>query len=511
MKARIFLPLSCVIIIAAILSAVYLRQSAAWLLAAISIALVAYSMILTNRQVLKPLQELTGIMQDIARGRFDVVIKTDGAGGMHDLQQAAAEMLHMVKEKTGTTDAILTNIITPMTIVDAKGNITWLNESMLKLTEQQGRPEDFHGQSLSVFFYGDNRETVTSKALLEKKKQFAKTQMQSHKGNTKYISVASAPIIDNRGTVFGAFTSVMDFTNIKLKEDHIIAQNERIASGARHALEVAEQVSGAAQELSNQVMQSNSGADTQRARTAEVATAVEEMNATILEVARNAGAAAETAAKAQQTARDGVGVVKDVIEVMDRVNHQAGTLKTAMNGLGTQAEGIGRIIAVINDIADQTNLLALNAAIEAARAGDAGRGFAVVADEVRKLAEKTMTATKEVGSHIKAIQESARGNMAATEETTAVIGQAAALAHTAGGSLDTILHLVETTSDQVRAIATAAEEQSAASEEINRSTDEISRIADETARAMEHSSATVAELTRLAAELRGSMEKMLEK
>ena len=65
------------------------------------------------------------------------------------------------------------------------------------------------------------------------------------------------------------------------------------------------------------------------------------------------------------------------------------------------AEGIGRIMNVISDIADQTNLLALNAAIEAARAGDAGRGFAVVADEVRKLAEKTMTATKEVGDAIR--------------------------------------------------------------------------------------------------------------
>lgn len=79
-----------------------------------------------------------------------------------------------------------------------------------------------------------------------------------------------------------------------------------------------------------------------------------------------------------------------------------------MVGLGGQAENIGKVLGVINDIADQTNLLALNAAIEAARAGDAGRGFAVVADEVRKLAEKTMLATKEVGNAILAIQNSAQ-------------------------------------------------------------------------------------------------------
>jgi len=157
--------------------------------------------------------------------------------------------------------------------------------------------------------------------------------------------------------------------------------------------QIADSLAQASQVLASQVEGASKGAEMQSRRTEETATAMEEMNATVLEVARNAGSAAERAGQAQATAKEGEAVVERAVEAIRQVETLTGTLKRSMDGLAERAEAIGRIMGVISDIADQTNLLALNAAIEAARAGDAGRGFAVVADEVRKLAEKTMHAT----------------------------------------------------------------------------------------------------------------------
>ena len=151
-------------------------------------------------------------------------------------------------------------------------------------------------------------------------------------------------------------------------------------------------------------------------------------------------------------------------------------------------------MGIIADIADQTNLLALNAAIEAARAGDAGRGFAVVADEVRKLAEKTMTATQDVGRAVCEIQEGTRKNISSVETVVAAIESAASLSINSGESLKRILEFVDQVNDQVQSIATASEEQSATSEEINRSIVDVNDRADQTAHAMNAASSAVTDL-----------------
>ena len=114
-----------------------------------------------------------------------------------------------------------------------------------------------------------------------------------------------------------------------------------------------------------------------------LASAAEQLSASIAEIGRHGAHSAEIALHALHTA--------------DQTNTQVQSLAEA-------AQRIGDVVTLINDIAAQTNLLALNATIEAARAGDAGKGFAVVASEVKSLANQTSKATEEVAAQIAAIQ-----------------------------------------------------------------------------------------------------------
>ena len=273
-----------------------------------------------------------------------------------------------------------------------------------------------------------------------------------------------------------------------------LAKAEGMLQAAQQLEGVVQIVSSASEELSAQIEQSSRGADQQSGRVRETATAMEEMNATVLEVARNAQQAADVSLQAQKQALEGSQIVNDTVKGIMSVHSQSVVIKEDMDALGKQAESIGQIMGVIADIADQTNLLALNAAIEAARAGDAGRGFAVVADEVRKLAEKTMTATQEVGQAITGIQEGTRKNIRNVENVALSIEEASKLSEQSGESLKQILDFVHMVNDQVQSIATASEQQSAASEEINHSVEQVATISTETAQAMEQAARAVADL-----------------
>ncbi len=273
------------------------------------------------------------------------------------------------------------------------------------------------------------------------------------------------------------------------------ARCEGMLDASTRLEEVVIRLSAAAEEITTQSDEITRGAATQRDRIAGAATAMEEMSATVLEVANNASETADQAIESRKHALEGAEVVNQTVASMSDVTNQSEGVKAKMDQLGRQVEDIGRIMTVIEDIADQTNLLALNAAIEAARAGEAGRGFAVVADEVRKLAEKTMGATKEVGSSITAIQDASRSNIQSMEAMVARIAEATDRSNQSGRVLEGIVQGVEASASRIQSIATAAEEQSASTEEINRSVDEISHIALDTARRIADTNAALRDMS----------------
>ncbi|WP_417292488.1 methyl-accepting chemotaxis protein [Desulfovibrio porci] len=269
---------------------------------------------------------------------------------------------------------------------------------------------------------------------------------------------------------------------------------EAMLAAADKLEQVGSVVSSASTQLSAQIEQSDRGAAESASRLSEAATAMNEMNATVQEVARNAGSASAASAETREKAEAGARVVEKTVHNIEEVHQLSLTLKDDMTQLNEHAQDITRIMGVISDIADQTNLLALNAAIEAARAGEAGRGFAVVADEVRKLAEKTMSSTNDVGNAIKAIQESTAKSMTGVDNAVERIGEATELANQSGQALQEIVATVEATGDQVNAIATASEEQSAASEEINQSIVQVNDMSRQTAEAMGEAAKAVSDL-----------------
>ncbi len=238
-------------------------------------------------------------------------------------------------------------------------------------------------------------------------------------------------------------------------------------------------LASASEELSCTATGIANGAEEQSSKADHVATASQEMSATIVEVAKNASGATEAATQANTAAAEGTEVVSKTIQSMNGIAITARESSEVISTLGDRSNEIGKIIKVIEDIADQTNLLALNAAIEAARAGEQGRGFAVVADEVRKLAERTGTATKEIGEMIKAIQVETDKAIVTMDKEVRVVEEGVGLAEQAGVSLREIAEQVGTVTAVIQQIATASEEQSVAADQISGDIEQVARITKE--------------------------------
>ncbi|SON52418.1 putative methyl-accepting chemotaxis protein [Vibrio tapetis subsp. tapetis] len=251
---------------------------------------------------------------------------------------------------------------------------------------------------------------------------------------------------------------------------------EKIHGSVKEVAETSHALQIAAQGVSEKSHSTHDNSQNQRDQTIQVVTAINEMGATISEIATNAATAAETASGAESNTEEGRAVVFKAKDAISRLSSDIDHIGSVVQKLAGTTQDIGSILDVIRDISDQTNLLALNAAIEAARAGEQGRGFAVVADEVRNLASRTASSTEEIQKMINQLQGDAQNAVDAMEAGKAVTQEGVVSTDQAVGVLAQISESISDISDRNTQVATATEEQSTVVHTINENIEEINAI-----------------------------------
>ncbi|MBD0678134.1 UNVERIFIED_ORG: methyl-accepting chemotaxis protein [Pseudomonas mohnii] len=274
----------------------------------------------------------------------------------------------------------------------------------------------------------------------------------------------------------------------------------QIVSGLQAGIE---QLATSAQSLSAVTEQTNLEVSSQKEETEQVATAMNQMTATVHDVARNAEEAALAAQTADGKVESGQQVVRQSMVRIEQLADSATSASSSIESLSAEIQNIGTVLGVIKSVAEQTNLLALNAAIEAARAGEQGRGFAVVADEVRALAKRTQQSTEEIERLVSALRAAAQASVQQIQSSGELVKLAVSDALQTESALGSIAAAVSLIQQMNQQIAAAAEEQSSVAEEINRSVTSIRASADQSSLAMQGNAASSIELAQLGVELKG--------
>ncbi|HSW58093.1 MAG TPA: methyl-accepting chemotaxis protein, partial [Dehalococcoidales bacterium] len=274
---------------------------------------------------------------------------------------------------------------------------------------------------------------------------------------------------------------------------------QQMARGAQEQSNNAQETAKSIEQLSGVISQLSKGAQDQNSSVQKAVLSISQVSDTMATVAQNASQAAKGAKLAADSANSGADKSKLTLAGMEKIKASTADVARKIEELGNRSTEIGKIVAVIDDIAAQTNLLALNAAIEAARAGDQGRGFAVVSDEVRKLAERSASATKEIAILITSIQ---KGVNEATQVTLAgsnAVAQGYNMALEAGHALDQILKAASDVNDQVNSI-------SQKTQQVNSATNDLVKVIDSVGSVSEQNSAATIQMSSSAAQVAKSVE-----
>ncbi|CAN2039774.1 methyl-accepting chemotaxis protein [Candidatus Magnetomoraceae bacterium gMMP-15] len=476
--------------------------------------------ILFTRAVTGPVKKTVNFIKKVQEGDNNITLEPENKDEIGQMGSALNRMVLTQRKMLKN----LNELPAPVMEIDKDFNVVYLNNAGVKIAGL--KPDEAIGKKCYDLFKTEDCGTencACARAMKKNRKVTSETRANPGSMSNLPIRYTGMPI-EEKGEVTGALEFITDMTatynvveelrniieKLAVSSEELSKISTEMASSSEEMNAQCETVAASAEEVSASVGTVASAAEESGTSASSVAAMTEEMSSTFKNVAE---LSQQTAKNVNNTAQSGKEMSADVNSVAVSINEMSSSLKEVaqhtdnatdisgdankqaeeinvkMEALVTASKQIGKVIAVIKDIADQTNMLALNAAIEAAGAGEAGKGFAVVAGEVKELAKQSADATDEIAGQIENIQKSTQEAVGAIEKINSVINEVSSINKTIADAVETqtstsdkVAKTIANTAKNAEMVANSASEASDLVKEIADSSDELSTTADESAK-----------------------------